>query len=371
MDMDGALAVLEAVADKLAGRGDSQSAEEIRSVTRALGASPLRPPHPPPRRDLLTTGEAARRLGVRSVNTVKSWVSNGLLDGFKMRDRLFVSLSSVENVRDRLGLETSGPTDTSPPTTPDRSPVGDSFEASGGGVHSPGAPCPQHPGRRMTHPLFAYYGEADWPVRRILVVGYEPGDDLCMHDRAGELLLPLNAPAASKVTFWTKSHLAISWAAEICGLSIWPKARLVRSSPIAYTDASPHGSRPGGGRGMTTPTRAELVDHAERLLALPETQPDRCPVVIFSGRDPRFTAFYDAAESHFRRRGTAVVNDAPFFGRGATKAESIGKGIAKDRSVQAVIHDVVSEWGFREGVIERRADGKAVLKGHRPCSRCR
>ena len=121
---------------------------------------------------------------------------------------------------------------------------------------------------------------------------------------------------------------------------------------------------------MATPTSEDLVAHAERLLALPETQPDRCPVVILSGRDPRFAAFYEVVESRFRRRGTYVV-DEHFFGRGAPVGEVIGKAIAVDRSVQAAIHHIVSEWGLRERVIERRADGKVVLKGHRPCELCR
>lgn len=45
---------------------------------------------------LMTTGEAARRLGVRSVNTVKRWVADGLLDGFHLGGRILVASQSVE-----------------------------------------------------------------------------------------------------------------------------------------------------------------------------------------------------------------------------------------------------------------------------------
>ena len=236
----------------------------------------------------------------------------------------------------------------------------------------PDRPCPEHPGRSMSHPLFAYYGEPEWPIRRILVIGYEPGADVCMHARPGPIFPPFNAPAAGKVTFWTRSHLAVSWAAEICGLSIWQKAKLVGSSPIAYSDASPHGARSGGRNAISPPSPDELVAHAQRLLALPETQPGRCPVVILSrsdtGHAESLGPFYEVAEQEFSRRGTRVVV-VPFFGS-MVKAEQVGKAIAVDRVAQAALHDVVREWGLRERVVERRADGRVVLRGHRPCKLC-
>jgi excisionase family DNA binding protein len=48
--------------------------------------------------ELITTGEAARLLGVRSVNTVKRWAADGILDGFRRGGRVLVSRASVERL---------------------------------------------------------------------------------------------------------------------------------------------------------------------------------------------------------------------------------------------------------------------------------
>jgi hypothetical protein len=44
----------------------------------------------------MTTGQAARALGIASLNTIKSWVRAGLLEGFQRGGRVMVSRASVE-----------------------------------------------------------------------------------------------------------------------------------------------------------------------------------------------------------------------------------------------------------------------------------
>lgn len=68
--------------DDLAERLD-QSIADLTTVTPGQG-------------DLLTTGEAAELLGVRSVNTIKSWAAKGILEGFRRGGRILVSRPSVE-----------------------------------------------------------------------------------------------------------------------------------------------------------------------------------------------------------------------------------------------------------------------------------
>ncbi len=53
---------------------------------------------PPP--ELLSSGEAATLLGVRSVNTVKRWAREGLLEGYQVGGRVKVTRRSAEAFRD-------------------------------------------------------------------------------------------------------------------------------------------------------------------------------------------------------------------------------------------------------------------------------
>ncbi len=50
-----------------------------------------------PRHGLLTTGQAAERLGV-SIPTVKRWIERGALDGARVEGRWLVTSESVERV---------------------------------------------------------------------------------------------------------------------------------------------------------------------------------------------------------------------------------------------------------------------------------
>jgi excisionase family DNA binding protein len=92
-DVTSPLATLDEIADELAQRGDTQLAERTRSAVAALRSASAPP-------DLVSTGEAAKLLGIRSINTVKRWAREGLLDGFRIGGRVKVTRASVERMRE-------------------------------------------------------------------------------------------------------------------------------------------------------------------------------------------------------------------------------------------------------------------------------
>jgi excisionase family DNA binding protein len=84
---------LQATRDELQRRGMTDLA-----VALEQAIAELQKPESEPLNTLMTTGEAARLLGVASVNTIKRWVADGMLDGFRRGGRVLVSRASVERM---------------------------------------------------------------------------------------------------------------------------------------------------------------------------------------------------------------------------------------------------------------------------------
>ena len=87
---------LEIVATELRRSGDIGLAERVHRIVEDL-----RQETTPSDGELMTTGDAAELLGVRSINTVKRWVRDGLLSGYRRGGRILVSRSSVIEMADR------------------------------------------------------------------------------------------------------------------------------------------------------------------------------------------------------------------------------------------------------------------------------
>lgn len=86
---------LEGISRKLEEQGKGDLAQEIKEVVGLL----RRPSEPvEPSGGVITSGEAARMLGVRSINTVKRWAREGLLEGFRRGGRIVISRRSVERM---------------------------------------------------------------------------------------------------------------------------------------------------------------------------------------------------------------------------------------------------------------------------------
>jgi excisionase family DNA binding protein len=85
---------LDTVAERLRAEGRPDLAQEVLVAAAALrDDSAAAPPT-----DLLTTGDAARLLGIHSLNTIKRWAREGILDGYRRGGRVLVSRASVERL---------------------------------------------------------------------------------------------------------------------------------------------------------------------------------------------------------------------------------------------------------------------------------
>lgn len=92
-EAEAALSQLEDVSEELRQRGDDGLARRITEIGATLRRQPAEPA-----RALLSTGDAATMLGVRSVNTIKRWAREGLLEGYQVGGRVKVSKGSVEQM---------------------------------------------------------------------------------------------------------------------------------------------------------------------------------------------------------------------------------------------------------------------------------
>jgi excisionase family DNA binding protein len=82
-ELEQSLDLLDAVVDERA----QEAAARIRA---ALGEAD--------QEEYLTTMEAARALGIRSVNTIKLWVKTGYLQGKRIGGRLLIPRSEIERL---------------------------------------------------------------------------------------------------------------------------------------------------------------------------------------------------------------------------------------------------------------------------------
>lgn len=84
---------LQEVLSILEKEGRTELAEKVGEAVAVLKRGVPEPPG-----GVVTTGEAAAALGVRSVNTIKRWVREGLLQGFRRGGRILVSRASVDRM---------------------------------------------------------------------------------------------------------------------------------------------------------------------------------------------------------------------------------------------------------------------------------
>jgi excisionase family DNA binding protein len=87
---------LEEVAEELRRAGDTRLVQRVHRVIDDLRREETSLAD----NDLMTTGEAAELLGVRSINTIKRWVADGLLAGYRRGGRVLVTRASVLKMKD-------------------------------------------------------------------------------------------------------------------------------------------------------------------------------------------------------------------------------------------------------------------------------
>lgn len=192
------------------------------------------------------------------------------------------------------------------------------------------------PTTNSKHPLLSYFGPADPPWSRILVIGREPDDERQVGTHAG----PYELDKYPRTAFWTRSHAAISRACELPGWFLRYFAIRVSSSPIVYADASPRSYPVNSGLAYPTVTRTELEAHARNLCASKLAM--ACRVVIVSGRVEAWAHFYDIVEAAFAASRAAVVERAPFFGRGrGNENAAIDLALAP---VRVPLFECVEDW---------------------------
>jgi hypothetical protein len=91
---------LRELARELEDHGDGQIAQRMNRAISTLASD-----RKVVEGELLTTGAAARELGIRSVNTIKRWAAQGVLDGFRRGGRILVSRASVEKMKGHKSLK--------------------------------------------------------------------------------------------------------------------------------------------------------------------------------------------------------------------------------------------------------------------------
>lgn len=87
---------INALARRLEESGQAELAQEAAAIGASLRGSIVAEP----RGGVITTGAAAELLGIASVNTIKRWVRDGLLEGYQRGGRLMVACISVERMLD-------------------------------------------------------------------------------------------------------------------------------------------------------------------------------------------------------------------------------------------------------------------------------
>src|SRR4051794_964285 len=91
-DIHESIRQLEEVRDHLLPTGEADVIRKLSAVLDQLREEKAK------QDDLLTTSEAARALGVRSINTVKRWAREGLLDGRHIGGQVKVTRESVDKL---------------------------------------------------------------------------------------------------------------------------------------------------------------------------------------------------------------------------------------------------------------------------------